>query len=50
MTHGDTEDDPIPPPVDVSEPFGDDDPEVIDKIIEDRFKEAKENGISEQGA
>ena len=50
MTHGDTEDGPIPPPVDLNEQFGNDDREVIDKIIEERVKEAKGNGLSEQGA
>ena len=34
LTHGDTDDDPIEPPVDLKEQFGDDDPGEIDEILD----------------
>ena len=50
VTHGDTDDDPIEPPVDLNEQFGDDDPGEIDEILDERVREARANGLSEAGS
>lgn len=46
IIYRDHEDQPIPPPLDLSEQFGDDDPEEINKLLHERIEYCKKNGIS----
>ena len=50
VTHDDTDEDPISPPVDLNEQFGDDGPNEIDEMLDARVRAAKEKGLSDAGA
>lgn len=49
VRYGDDKDDPVPPPVDLSEQFGNDVEADVEKALEERILEATKNGLSKKG-